>query len=376
MEMMNNPFVKFENGEYNFFTLGERWATIIAGMGEYLRVLVFPHPLTHDYYPREFDVMKWTDFSVIISTVVHLLMLLVAVLGIKKFRIISFGILFYFTTIAIFSNIVFPIGTHISERFLFMPSLAFAIILGYPISYIYYNKKPYVVLIFVVAFLGTYTLKTISRNQVWKDNYTLFTTDVKVSNNSAKALNAAGGALTDASKTEEDEVKKNQMLVTAKKYLEKALTIHPNYKNAWLILGNVYYFLNDGEKALEIYDKALELDPSYQEARKNKALVLRVVGREEGEKNNNLQKAMDYFEKSYQLNSQDAETVRLLGIGEGMQGNLENAIKYFQRYTKMAPQNAYGYVLLSQAYQNAGNKTQADINRRRALAIDPKILDK
>jgi Tfp pilus assembly protein PilF len=376
LEMMNNPFVKFENGEYSFFTTGERWATIMAGLGEYLRLLVFPHPLTHDYYPREFGVMKWTDISVIISCFLHLLLLVAALMGLKKYRIISFSILFYFATIAIFSNIIFPIGTHISERFLFMPSLSFAIILGYIISTLFYYKKTITVLVLAGLFLGACTYKTVTRNLIWKDNFTLFTTDVQVSNNSAKALNAAGGALTDASKTELDEAKKNQMLVTAKKYLEKALNIHPNYKNAWLILGNVYYFLGDSENALGIYDKALALDPSYREARKNKALVLRVVGREEGEKNQNLQKAMDYFRKSFQLNSQDAETVRLLGLGEGMLGNHENAIRYFQRFTQMAPQNAYGYVLLSQAYQNAGNTAQADINRRKALSIDPNVLDK
>ena len=224
--------------------------------------------------------------------------------------------------------------------------------------------------------MGFYGLKTFSRNWVWKDNYSLFTTDVRTSGNSAKALNAAAGALTDASKVETDEQKKQAMLADAKKYLQKALEIHPNYKNAWLILGNVYYFSGDSQKALDTYDTALSLDPNYGEAIRNKALVLRVLGRKVGETEQDLAKAMIMFKESYYLNNQDSETVRLLGLGEGMAGRHAEAIKYFQRYVQMVPNEAHGYVLLSQAYQNLGNQELALANRQKALKLDPKAFDK
>lgn len=376
MNMMNNPFVKYENGQYSFFTASEKWATIVSGLGEYVRLLVYPHPLTNDYYPRYIGIMRWIDISVIISLIVYLILAGLALFTILKKKPLGFGIIYYLVTISIFSNIVFPIGTHLSERFLFMPSLGFSIILGFLSINLYRKKIPYVFPIFVFLILGLYGIKTLSRNTVWTNNFTLFTTDVKISGNSAKALNAAAGALTDASKLEKDESKKKEMLLEAKEYLLKALKIHPNYKNAWLILANVYFFNGDSQKALDTYDTALGLDPNYSEAIKNKALVLRVMGREAGEVEQDLGKAMRLFQQSYRLNNQDSETIRLLGLGAGMAGNHEQAIKYFQRYTQMEPNEAHGYVLLSKAYQNLGNEALAKANKQKALSIDPNAFDK
>jgi tetratricopeptide (TPR) repeat protein len=154
------------------------------------------------------------------------------------------------------------------------------------------------------------------------------------------------------------------------------LKIHPNYKNAWLILANVYFYSGNSQKALDTYDSALTLDPNFRDAKNNKALVLRILGREAGEKEQNLAKAMNLFRESFMLNSEDIETIRLLGLGEGMMGNHENAIKYFQMFTQKTPNEYYGYVLLSQAYQNLGDLEKAQANRQKALSIDPQAFNK
>lgn len=53
-----------------------------------------------------------------------------------------------------------------------------------------------------------FAVKTFTRNQVWVNDFTLFTTDVKTSKNSAKVLNAAGGALQTEVPKEKDVNKK------------------------------------------------------------------------------------------------------------------------------------------------------------------------
>ena len=62
--MLNNPFLGM--------TLAEKYATITHTLGRYLLLLVVPHPLTHDYYPKTIPVMSWSHWSVIISLVLHL----------------------------------------------------------------------------------------------------------------------------------------------------------------------------------------------------------------------------------------------------------------------------------------------------------------
>src|SRR5690606_33965591 len=102
---------------------------------------------------------------------------------------------------------------------------------------------------------------TITRNEVWESDFKLFTTDVKTSVNSAKVLNAAGGALTAKAYEEKDQQNKEAMLNEAIGYLQQAVKIHPAYKNAYLIMGNAYYYLNQYDPAIEAYGKALALDP-------------------------------------------------------------------------------------------------------------------
>ena len=80
--------------------------------------------------------------------------------------------------------------------------------------------------------------KTILRNPVWKDNYTLFLTDVETSTESAKLQNSVGGELITQALKQSDEATKLKMINQAVPHLQKAIEIHPNYKNAYLILGN------------------------------------------------------------------------------------------------------------------------------------------
>ena len=115
--------------------------TIFLTLLKYILLLIFPHPLSHDYYPRSFDIVDFSNITVILSFLLHLALAGLALFLIKKNRIISFGILFYFITISIVSNIVFPIGTTMSERFIFIPSLGFVLILAHILTRYINNKS-------------------------------------------------------------------------------------------------------------------------------------------------------------------------------------------------------------------------------------------
>ena len=58
-DLMNDPFLEM-NGM-------EKLATIIYTLGEYLRLLIFPHPLTHDYYPYHIPIMNFGKPGTLIS---------------------------------------------------------------------------------------------------------------------------------------------------------------------------------------------------------------------------------------------------------------------------------------------------------------------
>jgi len=220
-----------------------------------------------------------------------------------------------------------------------------------------------------------YSVKTIARNRVWKNDYTLFTTDVKVSSNSAKALNAAGGSLVDAAFKEKNSVKKRKMLNQAIKYLNKAVTIHPKYKNAYLILGNANYFLKNYDRAITAYNKALNLSPNYNDAKKNLAITYRDAGKYYGEKKHDLKKALKYLEKALGLDENDYETIRLYGVANAMAGNKLKALNQFKKALKLKPGNAGANLNLGNAYFNIGDEENGKKYHDIARKIDPKIFN-
>ena len=377
MELMNNPFLKIANNTYVPFDAGEKYATILFTLGKYIQLLLFPHPLTHDYYPRHIPVMSWSDAGVILSLLTYVVIVVVAIRGIKTKSLLSYGLWFYLITLTIVSNIVFPIGTNMSERFMFMPSLGAAIAIGYLLYEFVYKKLGKNVFFGVLGIiLLLFSLKTITRNAVWESDFKLFTTDVKTSVNSAKVLNAAGGALTTNAFEEKDEAKRSMMLNEAIGYLQKAVKIHPGYKNAYLIMGNAYYFLGQYEPAIEAYGHALTIDPNFQDAFKNQAIVLRDAGKYAGEQQNDLIKAETYLMRSYQMAPQDVETLRLLGVLNGIKGNHTKASEYFAKVVEFEPGNTGAYLNLSRALHNAGDEANAEKNLKKALEIDPDILNK
>ena len=372
MELMNNPFLKIDGNQWVAFSGGEKWATIITTLGMYIGLLAFPYSLCHDYYPRAIEVMQIGDLPAILSMLLYLVMAGLAFFLYKKDKYISFGIMFFIITLSIVSNIVFPIGTLMSERFLFMPSLGFAIIVGRLLSH-YVNKKLALGLVGIIIL--AYSIRTITRNMVWKNDFTLFTTDVKNQPNSAKLLNAAGGALSTEGGKLKDSPEKTKMLKQSIIYLQRAIEIHPTYQNAHLLLANANYYLGNYDPAVATLDKVLKLYPNYEAALTNLPIILRDAGRHYGEKENNLKKSEQALKRSYDLSPGDLETNRLLGIISGMQNQHERAIFYFEKVAKMAPNSAANYVNLGTAYQNAGDKEKALEYYNKAVEIDPKALN-
>lgn len=375
IELMNNPFIKYMDGTYVPFTGEEKISTIAVTLLKYLQLLIFPIQLTHDYYPRHIDIYTLKELKPILGIVINLSLILMGMVILKKEKILGFGILFYYITGSVVSNIFFPVGTNMSERFLFMPSVGFSLVAAYLLYKILPQKKglyPSIILIICLLF----SWKTIHRNKVWVNDYTLFTTDVHNSPNSAKVLNAAGGAsIAEATKMEDGD-QKQSLLNNAITYLKRAVGIHPKYKNAYLLLGNAYYYTGQLDLAITSYEKALNIDPDYKEAAKNLGVTLRDAGRKAGEIDKDIAKSINYLDKSIFFNPTDGETYRLLGVANGIAGNHQKAIENFKKVVDLNPNNAAALLNLSRAYTHIKDLDNANKYRSQALSLDPNILKK
>ncbi len=378
-ELMNNPFLKFQNGQYVPLAFQERMATVLFTLGKYLQLLIFPHPLTHDYYPRHISLRSFGDWQVLLSLLMYLGMGLFALWGLKKKNATSFGVWYFLATLSIVSNVFFIVGTNMAERLMFMPSVGFCLVVGV-LTWQLASRKENKLAIWPFAIVGfmiiLFSIKTISRNAIWKDNYTLFTKDIQISRNSAKLRNAVGGELVFQSTKTADEAQKQRMLTEAVGHLEEAIRIHPLYKEAYLILGNAHNYLRRYEASIQAYQQALKLDNSYEEALNNLAITYQQAGRYFGENQGNLPLAIQYLEQARNMRPNVFETNRLLGVAYGLQGNTQKAIEFFTKATEIEPNNADVWFMLGTAYYNNGQPDLGNQYHQKAASIDPTVTSR
>ena len=255
--ILNNPYVHS--------TRAQQIATTLITWGIYLKLLFFPHPLTHDYYPHQIAI---TDFS---NPLVWLLLIgCIALVGygiwkLKKKTVPAFAILYFIITFSITSNLLFNVGTFMNERFVFMASAGFTLLVGWWLYLLATAPAPAlqktaVGVGAVVCLL--FGIKTFTRNFTWMDDFTLFLTDVKTSDNSIKCNISAGGSCLQIWKKSHKERDKRD----AYKYLDKALKLDSHALNAYLLLSELAYLDERTDLALQAAQNAVLIDPENPQA--------------------------------------------------------------------------------------------------------------
>jgi tetratricopeptide (TPR) repeat protein len=374
LELMNNPFLELKNGSWTHLSAGDRLATVMHTLWVYVRLLFVPTGLVHDYYPMAVPVKSWGQFTPWLGLLLHVGMGLFALLKFRRYRFIALGILIYLASLSIVSNVFFSVGTNMSERFLFMPSLGWAIAVTALLARgvrKFGGALTYVVPVLVLVFSGL----TIARNPVWKDNFTLFTTDVAKQPNSAKLLNAAGGTKVDRYQKLSATQKPGQtsLLTEAAEHLSRAIEIHPTYKNAYLLRGNANLLLDRFKEAIADYDQALALDGGYQAAADNLVIALTAAGKDAGEVKGDLTGAFNYLRRAEQLAPNNYETLRLLGVASGVSGQTAQALSYFKRAAEVNPNDADARWNYAIALYNAGQTAAAEAEFVAAEQLKPGI---
>jgi protein O-mannosyl-transferase len=396
LEMMNNPFVVLNESTrlYEYMPFGDKMATILYSLNKYIALLFAPITLTHDYYPRHIDVMNFGSPAVLLAAAVHIVLLAYAVWGCLKRQPLAFAVAFYLLSLFMVSNIVFAVGTNMAERFLYMPSVGFAMFIAILLQRFIKNKT--IILSITAVICLAFGIKTIARNPVWYDTFTLFMADSETSVNSAKLQNACGGemqriaALTDRerlvwlkqsalpelveiSELPDSNQRQQRLLARAQKHLENTLRIHPTYGNAWLLKGNASYYQKDYDNAIKSYRECIRLNAEVNNAKRNLGCALRDYARKKGEVERNAPAAEVLAKEALSLISDDDETYRLLGIAYGIQRKNAEALATFQQWVAKKPNSAQAHLNLSIAYSVAGDAANAAAEKGKAMQLDSNI---
>jgi len=217
--IMNNPFYGL--------TFSEKYGTILYSLGYYLRLFAVPWPLTHDYYPYQIPIVPLSNLKALASLAAYGGLGYLFIKSWKDKKTWGWGIAFFAFTLAIVSNVFFPTGAPLNERFLFLPSVG--LIVASLWAFPKYSKT---LSMGVIGVSIIFAALTIQRVPAWENALTLNEAAIKVSTNSARANSYYGYSLYVAGLETEDPVKKDSLFQQARPYVDKALEIYPNYTDA------------------------------------------------------------------------------------------------------------------------------------------------
>ncbi len=376
-------------------------ATAFFILLRYVLLLIFPHPLSYDYSFAQIPIQKVTDPSAIISIALYLGITIYAALNIWKKSIPAFAILLFLIMLVPVSNIFLLIGTAMAERFLYIPSLGFCMLLAFllikytkseSVKTNFANLNQFVISNLLVLFITgiiliAYTSKTVARSKYWKSNAELFKHDLENSDKSARAhYNYGCVAFYDLFGNAKEMTQKTGYLDRAQQEFSTALKIMPIYPDAYKNLAKCYeerqdfpseintyetllkidtnpdtlVFCNLGvlytktrefDKALRYLDSAIKYNPDYAKAYKNKAFCY-------------LNKAM-YSEAiaasqaAIKIDTAYEKPYSYLGCAYMNLKDYPNAFKYLNKSLQMDPNDIESIKFLSTTYYYMGDTTNA-----------------
>jgi len=256
--------------------LGIRIGTSAQVLLKYMRLLAIPYPLSFYYGYAEIEPTKLWSPVAIFSIVLNLLLLGAMVFLFKRNTFISFGILVYLLSIAPFSSFFAPIPGVMADRYLFLPTLGFAMALVGVITWLTkldWTSKLSGVGAFpknakyaLGGLLLIYASLTIARNNDWKDRLTLFRNDIVNVPNSAQAHNLLAFHLNRTAQEVTDPFERKKLMEEAATHFQRATEIWPEFMNASYDLGRTHEQLGNWNEAIAAYKRTFEIDTSFSDA--------------------------------------------------------------------------------------------------------------
>jgi len=340
---------------------------------------LFPLQLVSDYSFNQIPITGWINPFVWLSFLIYAGMIVYSVIYLKKRSVLVFGILVYLITFSIYSNIFIIIGSSFGERFLYLPSLGFTIMLAWLVLKIFrvpmdenvvlspgaLFKKFKLLWLVAGVILLLYSLRTVTRNSEWESQWTLFSADIKRSPNSAHLHYYWGLTIRDEAKEQKNPQDYQSMMRDAVKEFETGISIYANFAECYHQLGLAWFRLGDNEKALEKYNKAVSLTPNEAVLYSNMGIIYY--------QRKDYQKAVELYQKAISIDPHYADAHMNLGSMYGLLGDFEKSLFYLKKSLEYDPNNASAYYYLGLTYRNLNKTEEADRHFKEATRLNPAL---
>jgi len=323
----------------------------------YLRLLIFPVHQNLDYdYPLYHSLLQPPVF---LSALLLAALLGLALLALRRatrspypaqWRLIALGILWFFLTLSIESSII-PIKDLIYEHRLYLPSVGFWLAAS-TIFWGFYFRGQGLKFVGLGIVLSLLVLGTYHRNRVWQDEVSLWADVARKSPHKPRGYNNLGKAYQEQGASSK-----------AVEAYEKAIQLEPGYAEAHNNLGNAYKELGRLHEAVLEYKTAFTLKPDLAEAHNDLGLVYSDQGL--------LDEAVQEFQTALRLKPNYAQAHNNFGNVQAKLGDTEKAVHEYATALSLNPDYADPYYNLGNIYRNIGRLDRAIQSYQQAIKRNP-----
>lgn len=269
-----------------------RAATAVLILGKYLKNFLVPYPLVYFYGYNQVPLATWATPMVYLSLISLLGLIGLAVWRFRKNPVLAFGIFWFFLTIAIYSNTLKILSDLMSDRFLFMPSVGLCIVVVAGLAWLFGidferqtatakkgtgkqkkkapkqgilgqltgqllapfpSSKSKIFLAVIGVLCLASCIRTFDRNTVWKDNLTLYSSDMEHLEECARAHFYYASEQVRQLEKNPNDPNIRQEIVT---HYNRSIEIHPESFYSYLQLGRMYSNWGQIDNAITIFKKA------------------------------------------------------------------------------------------------------------------------
>ena len=369
----------------------QRLPGFFAAMASYAGILLIPMNLRMGRGMMLFDFFD----PQVIAGMFILIALVWACLYFKKKRGIEFfGLMWFFITILPVSNI-YPLNAYMAEHWLALPSIGIFLIAGDAIDRVYSKPRlKFLALLIIGVMIISYGCVTAKQNAYWKEPIAFHARNLKFSKNNIKSM-------TDLARQYEYVGKREEAIELYK----RAIELDPAFPIPYNNLGYLYHNMGRDDDAIPLYEKAIESDPRYPDALNNLAVVYHTRGKYDEaialykraiEANPNFEgvycnlgvlymsmgkneEAMDAYKKAVAINPSFENTYYNMGVLYVQMGKPEEALEMYKKTLELNPEHPQANNNIATLYFKMKQYVLAikHIDKAASLGfkVDPKFLD-
>lgn len=251
-----------------------------------------------------------------------------------ELRLISFGILWFFITIAVESSVI-PIADVIFEHRVYLPSVGAFIALAALFSLCFKGAVSRTTVVTAGIVIVVLTGTTLARNQVWGSEMSLWGDAALKSPQKARPHYNLALALEKSGRL--DESLQQAFIATR---------LSPKEANPYNLIGTIFGKKGDYDQAITALSRAVKLDPTLAEAQVNLGDAYRLKRM--------LPQAMEQYQAALKQRPTDPSIYHKIGTTFALQKNLPQAAVFFRCAASLDPATPQYRMDLLRA-QAAGN---------------------